>query len=265
MYDLNGKSILVTGGASGIGFGCVREILRVGARAATILDIDEKGGKTAVEILTREFGPNRLIFIKADVTKRDEFEDAFKKSLETWKSIDILINNAAICNDSQWDHEIILNTHSVVQGTLLGLQYMGKDKGGKGGVIVNVSSIACFGGEAVMPVYTGTKHFVTGFSRSLGTSYHYNRTGVRIVVVCPGCTDTPLISQLHQSDTTFLFPQLKQLYEKVAKSFIKQSVVKLAEGVVTCIRNGENGSVWVSENDEPAYEIEIPERKSLQK
>jgi len=67
--------------------------------------------------------------------------------------------------------------NAVVRGTLLGLQYMGKDKGGKGGVVVNISSIAGLGPFAFCPVYVATKHAVIGLTRSFGVSTTYSNMG----------------------------------------------------------------------------------------
>ncbi|KAF2901004.1 hypothetical protein ILUMI_05182, partial [Ignelater luminosus] len=108
-YDLNGKIILVTGGATGIGFSCIKEILRAGAQAVTIADINELKGEVAVKDITKEFGPNRAVFVKTDVTNAEQFENAFKKTIQIWKGIDVLINNAGVLNDADWELEIAIN------------------------------------------------------------------------------------------------------------------------------------------------------------
>lgn len=72
---------------------------------------------------------------------------------------------------------------------------MGKDNGGRGGIIVNMASILGLQPLAGCPIYVGTKHFVIGFDRSIGTPIYYNRTGVKVLTMCPGVTDTPLISE----------------------------------------------------------------------
>ena len=67
---------------------------------------------------------------------------------------------------------------------------MQKDLGGKGGAIVNISSLAGLYAAPQLPVYSATKHAVVSFSRSFAVSfsqqpYHYKRTGVKILVMCP--------------------------------------------------------------------------------
>ena len=71
--------------------------------------------------------------------------------------------------------DVWLLQNAVVRGTLLGLQYMGKDEGGKGGVVVNTSSIAGLTPFSCTAVYNATKHAVIGLTRSFGVSTAYNK------------------------------------------------------------------------------------------
>ncbi|PSN50763.1 hypothetical protein C0J52_05936 [Blattella germanica] len=218
--DIKGKNALVTGAATGIGLEYVKQLLENGAQPAfrpmeacsegqivkenvallqhvAVCDLDVRKGENAVKELVEKYGKGKAIFIKCDVTNIPEFEDAFKKAYNAFKSLDIVINNAGILNDEKWELQIAINVNGVVRGTLLGLEYMGKDKGGKGGVIVNIASILGLQNIAGCPVYVGTKHAVVGISRSFGMPFHFDRTGVRVLTMCPGVTDTPLISEAH--------------------------------------------------------------------
>jgi len=71
---------------------------------------------------------------------------------------------------SHYECGVCLLQNAVVRGTLLGLQYMGKDEGGNGGVVVNIGSISGLSPYAGTPVYVATKHAVIGLSRSFGVS-----------------------------------------------------------------------------------------------
>lgn len=73
---------------------------------------------------------------------------------------------------------------------------MGKDQGGKGGVVVNIASILGLQELSGCPVYVGTKHFVVGLDRSFGSPLFFDKTGVKVLTMCPGVTDTPLISEV---------------------------------------------------------------------
>jgi 15-hydroxyprostaglandin dehydrogenase (NAD) len=68
------------------------------------------------------------------------------------------------------NRDVWLLQNAVVRGTLLGFQYMGKDEGGNGGVVVNIASTAGLGPFAGAPIYVATKHAVIGLTRSFGVS-----------------------------------------------------------------------------------------------
>lgn len=72
---------------------------------------------------------------------------------------------------------------------------MGKDQAGHGGIVVNIASILGLQPLSGCPIYVASKHFVVGLNRSFGTPHHFNKTGVKILTMCPGVTDTPLISE----------------------------------------------------------------------
>ncbi|XP_017793852.1 PREDICTED: 15-hydroxyprostaglandin dehydrogenase [NAD(+)]-like [Habropoda laboriosa] len=136
---------------------------------------------------------------------------------------------------------------SVIRGTLLGLQQMQKDLGGKGGVIVNISSMAGLHSLSEFPVYSATKHAVVSFSRSFAQPYHYQRTGVRVIVMCPELIPTTA-TQLN-AEFAVVVPELVQKYFKRFHS--------VAHGVVYVIRCAQNGSIWISEDGKPVYEIQL--------
>jgi 15-hydroxyprostaglandin dehydrogenase (NAD) len=79
---------------------------------------------------------------------------------------------------SNYECDVWFLQNAVVRGTLLGLQYMGKDEGGKGGVVLNMASIAGLGPFAYSPVYVATKHAVIGFTRSFGVSTVCSNVGI---------------------------------------------------------------------------------------
>ncbi|KDR14911.1 15-hydroxyprostaglandin dehydrogenase [NAD(+)]-like [Zootermopsis nevadensis] len=258
--DIKGKTALVTGAATGIGLEYVKELLRNGAQNVAVLDFDARKGENAVKELKKEYGSGRVIFIKTDVTNATELEEGFKKTYETFKALDIVINNAGILDDGRWELEIAINVNAVVRGTLLGFQYMGKDKGGKGGIVVNIASILGLAAIAGCPVYTATKHAVVGITRSLGLPYHFDRTGVRVVAICPGVTDTNLISEAHKRQ---LSGEWGRECGREVDELPKQRPEHVAKEMMRLIKKGGSGSLWVCEGGQPAYEIHIPDRQTL--
>ncbi|XP_046433538.1 15-hydroxyprostaglandin dehydrogenase [NAD(+)]-like isoform X1 [Neodiprion fabricii] len=255
--QIKNKIVLLTGGANGIGFAYARELLRNGAGRIAILDVKDSSGKEAASKLNKEFGQGHVIFIFCDVSKPQELEAGFAETIKQFGGLDILINNAGIMDDVRWELMIATNVNAVVRGTLLGLQYMGKDKGGKGGVIINIASILGSVPSKYFPIYTGTKYAVIGLSQSFAMPYHYEKTGVRILTLCPGLTDT---ESLRKSQERML--DITDVEELVGDSsnLTSQKVDSVAHGLVYMIRSAQNSTVWVAENGEPVYQIMIPDR-----
>ncbi|XP_046435294.1 peroxisomal hydratase-dehydrogenase-epimerase-like [Neodiprion fabricii] len=254
--EIQNKIALVTGGANGIGFAHVRELLRNGAAHVAILDLANSKGDESAKKLNAEFGSDRAIFIVCDVTKQQEFEDAFAKVVKEFGGLDIVINNAGIMDDARWELMIEINITAVVRGTLLAFRYMGKDKGGKGGTLVNVASVAGLVPGKPFPIYHGTKHAVIGISRSFGHPYHYDKSGVRVLTLCPGGTETQLVTKAGGRMLDMVEQQ--ELFD-LLDSIPIQRPESVATGMIEIIKAGESGSVWMVDNGEPAWEVDIPE------
>ncbi|XP_046751399.1 15-hydroxyprostaglandin dehydrogenase [NAD(+)]-like [Diprion similis] len=254
--EIQGKIALVTGGANGIGFAYVQELLRNGAAHVAILDLANSKGDESANKLNAEFGSDRVIFIVCDVTKPQDLEDAFAKVVKDYGRLDIVINNAGIMDDARWELMININITAVVRGTLLAFQYMGKDKGGKGGTLVNVASVAGLIPSQPFPIYHGTKHAVVGISRSFGHPYHYDRSGVRVLTMCPGATETQLITE---AGGRMLDIVEKQELFDLLDSIPSQTPESVAKGLMQIIKVGKSGSVWMVDGGEPAWEVDIPD------
>ncbi|XP_076547062.1 uncharacterized protein LOC117607060 [Osmia lignaria lignaria] len=244
--QIKDKRAIVTGAASGLGLTISRELLRNGASTIAMIDIRESAGKQAMETLNAEFGRNRAIFFRCDVTSNFEFDDTFKKAINMLGGLEILVNNAGVIDETDFTKAIDVNVTAVIRGTLLGIQQMQKDSGGKGGVIVNISSVAGLHSLSQFPVYSATKHAVVSFSRSFSQPYHYQRTGVRIIVMCPELTQPVTMENLSNN--------LQE--EEIIQRYCGR-VDSIAHGVIYVIRCAQNGSVWISEDGKPVYEIQL--------
>ncbi|XP_030755035.1 15-hydroxyprostaglandin dehydrogenase [NAD(+)]-like [Sitophilus oryzae] len=263
MDNITGKVALITGGATGIGAAYVKELFKRGMKAATLLDIHDNGKDLADE-MNSCYGDNKALFVKADVTNFEAFKGGFEANMKKFYQLDLVINNAGIMRDRTWERMIDINIKGTITGSLLGIQYMGKNHGGCGGTIVNTASIVGLQPFVGAPVYTGTKHFIIGFTRSMGTDFFYRLTGIRFLSVCPGLTKTQIVPDIEQS-VLGGFPNLAKIFAREVNSVIPQSVERIAEGLNTMLNEGENGSIWVGENDEPIYEVVIPDRKTFKK
>ncbi|KAK5639028.1 hypothetical protein RI129_011520 [Pyrocoelia pectoralis] len=255
-FDLNKKVAIVTGGAQGIGLAIVKELLRNGLKGVAVLDVNEIAGQKAVDEIQKEFGPEKVLFQKTDVAIRKEFEDAFEKTISAFNHLDIVINNAGVACERNWEKEISINLTGTINGTMLGLEcYLHQSKSGKEGVILNISSIAAFGSFFPSPVYAATKSGVVALTRAMGHALHYDRKNVKVMAICPGFTDTGFVKVKKEDLIT-------EEYQHILKYFLKynriifQTPEEVAKIVVDIIKEGQNGSVWVAENKEPPYEIE---------
>lgn len=95
----------------------------------------------------------------------------------------------------------------------MGFKYMSVKNCGFGGVILNNASILGLQPFSPTPVYTGTKHFIIGFTRSTGSDFFYERTKVKVMAFCPGVTDTKLIWEAGHSQFGG-FEELGKMAEK---------------------------------------------------
>jgi 2-hydroxycyclohexanecarboxyl-CoA dehydrogenase len=185
---------VVTGGAQGIGAAVAQRIAERGL-AVAILDINDEAGKqTASELVA---AGHEAQYLRCDLTSLAEVRSAHDEVTATMGQVRVLVNNAGWTphvkfldqDPDEWNHIIdvnftaVLNTCFVFAGGIP-----------DGGGIVNVASDAARVGVSDEAVYAGAKAAVIGFSKSLATEIA--RRGVRVNVVSPGSTRTPLLESL---------------------------------------------------------------------
>ncbi|XP_018397852.1 PREDICTED: 15-hydroxyprostaglandin dehydrogenase [NAD(+)]-like [Cyphomyrmex costatus] len=255
MYDVKNKTVMITGAATGLGYKYAEILLRNGVKSVAVVDLPTSNGQNAVATLENEFGKGCAIFVACDVTKADDFEKTFKKIVDTFKGLDILINNAGMLNDNYWEKMIDLNVKGVIRGSMLAFDYMGKHKGGKGGLIVNIASVAALDPVPVMAMYCASKYAVLGFSQSLANMY--NKTGVRVVIICPGVTTTALIEnfrdKIYDSIRVALDGDIPD-WDKIPK----QTTDHVALAMLDLIQKGKNGTTWVIKRGQPPNVVDFP-------
>jgi NAD(P)-dependent dehydrogenase (short-subunit alcohol dehydrogenase family) len=188
--DLVGKTVIVSGGGSGIGAAIVRAFVRQNAKVGFI-DVAEGPANALVAEIGRE-GSN-VRFAPADIRDIDALRKGIAALTNVFGAADVLVNNAG--NDERhatvevtpelFDDRIAVNLrHSffAAQAVLPGMQ----DKGG--GVILNFSSMSWMAGMGGMPIYTASKSAMIGLTRSLARDYGpYN---IRVNAVAPGWVKT---------------------------------------------------------------------------
>ncbi|XP_069365548.1 15-hydroxyprostaglandin dehydrogenase [NAD(+)]-like [Maniola hyperantus] len=257
-YSLNGKIAFVTGGASGIGAALVKRLLEEDVKHVAVLDVTEEAGIALQNELNTKYKENKVSFIKCDVTDKERFLEAFKDVRDKNGNIDVVINSAGILDDTpeSYTKEININLTSLITSSLHAWKIMNKEKGGSGGTIINFSSIAAISKIVFVPVYSATKSAVLKFSTCLGDDVHYSRSGVRVLTMCFGLTDTPILKNL------------TKVFDDSVKGdlavFKLQSPESAAEAVIEVYKKGASGSVWLSTTDKPALDITNEHDKSIQ-
>ncbi|KAH9638155.1 hypothetical protein HF086_014025 [Spodoptera exigua] len=233
MWDIKNKTFLITGGASGLGAEYAKACLEHGAKA---------------------YG-NKVIFVKCDVSKEEDIVSAWDAVLAQFKQVDVIINNAGIMVDApnMWRTASDVNWQGVVSFTLKGVSHMRKDEGGAGGTILNVASILGLSKLTFLPIYSGSKIAVVHFSQCLTMDPFYENTGVRVLTMCLGCTDTPLVQNL---ETKSWDPKLgDEIVVNVANNYIRQKKESAVAALIKMLVNGNPGSIWLSVDDKPARDI----------
>ncbi|KAG5337333.1 PGDH dehydrogenase, partial [Acromyrmex charruanus] len=260
MDNVQNKTAIVTGAGSGIGYYITENLLHNGAKKVAIIDLSVERSYNATVTLQEKFGKDRVIFFPIDVTNMEVYTETFNKIVKELNGLDILVNNAGICHDHYIEQTFSVNVIALIRGSMLGMDYMGKHKGGKGGTIVNIASLAGIFPFFLCPVYSSSKYAVVGFGLSL--EKFYDKTGVRILTICPSFTITAMIIQkdnnlnIIDQDTVNKF---EKQFEEMAKDFRNpQSSVHVAQSVVMTIQRGKNGSIWLIKNNEPPCTVELP-------
>uniref|UniRef100_H3DFA5 15-hydroxyprostaglandin dehydrogenase [NAD(+)] n=1 Tax=Tetraodon nigroviridis TaxID=99883 RepID=H3DFA5_TETNG len=223
---LNGQIAVVTGAAMGIGRAIAEILLQNGAKVA-LIDVNESAGRTLVDLLEKQFGAERVLFLCCDVESEEQTKDAFQRVAETFGGLDIFCNNAGILNEIEWQKTISINLVCAIRANYLALEHMSRLNGGRGGVIVNISSVAGIAHLPSCPVYTASKHGLVGFTRAVAAASAASGYGVRVNALCPSFVQTQLFA--NGSSKLGQFSHLAQASYQVAETIGILSVGEVAE------------------------------------
>ncbi|MFJ5789997.1 3-oxoacyl-ACP reductase [Lysinibacillus sp. NPDC093197] len=193
-----GKTVFITGAASGIGQAQAVAFLENGANVFGF-DIDEQGLLNLQKQYPESFG-----FMVGSVDRKSDVEQSFEKVLVMFKKVDILLNTAGVLDgfaktldtdEALWDK--IMNTN--VKGTFFVtntiLPHMLKRKAG---TIVNMASIAGLIAGGGGAAYTASKHAIVGYTKQLDLDYC--REGIRANAIAPGAIQTPMTKADFEGD-----------------------------------------------------------------
>jgi len=193
MFSVKGKTAIVTGGTSGLGFNIALRLLQGGANLVIAGSSEEKGAYTLPILEKQGFGDDRVIFCKTNITKEEDVENLIRKTDEKFGSIDIFVNSAAI-----WSYAHIYDlpadefrrvVDTNVSGAFLGIKHVSKymiDHKIRGKITLISSNAAwlpfpLFGGYAH---YSASKGGVN--SLAIEAAKELKRFGIMVNAIAPG-------------------------------------------------------------------------------
>jgi len=193
---LEGKTAVITGGASGMGRASVLRFLAEGANVV-IADYNAKTGAETMELVEAQGHSKQARFIKTDVAKEADIEAMLKCALDNFGRLDILFNNAGVGGAigpiteipvEAFDYTFDVLTKSVFLGMKHGARIFQKQ--GWGGSIINTASIAGLSGDAGPIIYSAAKAAVISLTK--GAAVELAQDKIRVNAILPGLIFTPL-------------------------------------------------------------------------
>jgi len=194
---LNGKTAIVTGSTSGIGLGIAEAFARAGANIV----LNGFGDATQIERTRAELAHRSnamIVYSPADMAKPRAIEQMVRQTVDTFGTVDIMVNNAGIQHvapieefpEEKWEAILAINLSSAFHATKMVLPLM-RAKGW--GRVINVASAHALVASPYKAAYVAAKHGVLGLTRV--TALETAEDGITCNAICPGYVRTPLVEQ----------------------------------------------------------------------
>ncbi len=228
---LAGRTAVVTGGASGIGFEVARRFLSEGA-SVVVGDYNAEAGAASMDRLAAEGCADRVDFIRTDVCQEEDVEALMARAVSRFGSLDIAFNNAGIAgavgpiietSAEHWDATFAVMT----RGVFLGVKHAARlmiPRGG--GVIINTASIAALSSGVVPTAYSASKAAVVSFTRNAATELAEHR--IRVNAVCPGIIFTPLMHNGREAQAEAVVREIQPWPDRGEPHHVASAVLYLA-------------------------------------
>ena len=187
------KVAIITGGASGIGYGTATLFGKEGAKIV-VADLNEAGGHKTVDEIRSADG--EAMFLRTDVASARDTEAMVKSTIDAYGKLDVLFNSAGIAmrlpvvelSEEDWDRCIDINLKGVYLCSKYAIPEMIKNGGGS---IINMASMFGIVGAKIRAAYVASKGGVANLTR--GMALDYAPDNIRVNCICPGYADTPLV------------------------------------------------------------------------
>jgi NAD(P)-dependent dehydrogenase (short-subunit alcohol dehydrogenase family) len=196
MGEFDGKAVLVTGGALGIGKGIVQGFAREGA-GVSIADIDRAAAERLAGDLRAQGA--RVAVTVGDVSQAADAERMVRETVDALGRLDVLVNNAGIqpvdwyyrvedTPEEVWDRILGVN----LKGTFLMSKYaMPHIRAAGGGAVINMASVQGLQSMPGVPSYAASKGGILSLTRNMAMDYAPD--GIRVTAICPGTIDSEMV------------------------------------------------------------------------
>lgn len=201
MARLQGKVALITGAASGLGRVAAELFASEGAK---VVIADVVDGSEAVDAIDRAGG--EATFVSTDVTDEASVENAVRRAVKVFGSLDVMYNNAGVmlADDDDpvttplatYERTMDINVKGVLLGCRAAIPVM--ERQGKGSIVNVASFVAHMGAATPQVAYTASKGAVLAMTREIAVIYA--RRGIRANALCPGPVMTPLLEKFLSDD-----------------------------------------------------------------
>jgi 2-deoxy-D-gluconate 3-dehydrogenase len=188
-FRLDGKVAIVTGGNTGLGQGYAVALAKAGADL--VIATHNTDWEETRELIEKE--GRKVVFIQADLTKKEDRQNVVKVTMENFGKIDILVNNAGTIRraplleykEEDWNAVMDINLNAVYFLSQEVAKIMVEQESGK---IINVASMLAFQGGKFVPPYTASKHGVAGITKAFANELASKN--IQINAIAPGYIKT---------------------------------------------------------------------------
>lgn len=208
MGRVQDKVALITGGASGLGAASAILLAQEGAKIM-VTDLNEEGGHEVVDQITKAGG--EAMFQRHDVTNESEWEEVYRKAVEKFGRVDVLLNSAGLGIGGPpeeetlegWRKLMAVNLDAIMLGTKHAIRTMKEHKPLTQGSIINLSSIEGLVGDPNLGAYNASKGGVRIYTKSVALYCAKNGLDIRVNSIHPGYIWTSMVENYARASGDF--------------------------------------------------------------